>query len=176
MNLYFFPDFSPQLLTFMFHCFLDTFYGSVSEATQTHLFQVQTHLYLQAKQQKNLCIGSLYWRTGPCPGMRQKFGQHPWNHPQSTHLILISVSCYVPSLLSPSSPFITVAETSTIFLSRPSMTCPLYSRILDLRFNQLILKCASDVLFSRFQTRHHHCSQLWSEKPLIAGEVVNSVP
>lgn len=112
----------------------------------------------------------------PLSSDASEFGQHPWNHLQSTHLILISVSCYVPSLLSPSSPFITVAETSTIFLSRPSMTCPLCSRILDLRFNQLILKCASDVLFARFQTRHHHCSQLWSEKPLIAGVVVNSIP
>lgn len=86
-------------------------------------------------------------------------------------LVAVSHQCHLPPLLS-----VALAETTAIFLSRPSMTCPLCSRRLDLRFNQLILKCASDVLFARFQTRHHHYSQLWSEKPLIAGGVVNSVP
>lgn len=86
-------------------------------------------------------------------------------------VVAVSHQCYLPSLLS-----IALADTTAIFLSRPSMTCPLCSRRWDLRFNQLILKCASDVLFARFQTRHHHSSQLWSVKPLIAGGVVNSGP
>lgn len=65
--------------------------------------------------------------------------------------------------------FITLTEATAIFLSRPSVTCPLCSRILDFRFIQLILKCDSDELFTRLLTIHHHCSQPWSENPVTAG-------
>lgn len=177
MNLYFFPDFSPQLLTFMFHCFLDTFYGSVSEATQTHFFSKSRLISISSQTAKEplhrvpvlenwpfvqWCVRSL----GSIPEITFSPLTLSW-----FQLVAVPHQCYLPSLLS-----ITLADTTAIFLSRPSLTCPLCSCRWDLRFSQLILKCASDVLFARFQTRHHHSSQLWSVKPLIAGGVVNSGP
>lgn len=55
-----------------------------------------------AKQQKNLCIGFLYWRTGPLSSDASEVWAASL---QSTHLILVPASCCAPSVLAPISPF-----------------------------------------------------------------------
>lgn len=78
-------------------------------------------------------------------------------------------------MLSPISPppFITLTEARAIFLSRPSVTCPLCSRTLDIRPIQLISKCLRAKLATGLLSTHQHCSQPWSEKLLFAWAKIN---